>query len=57
MFKLNNASLLPLLICRTKTIVPFDYLEVKRIGKAMNSVYCITLLNTHVMRLGNYVTL
>jgi hypothetical protein len=38
-------------------IVPFDYLEVKRIGKAMNSVYCIALLNTHVMRLGNYVTL
>ena len=50
-FKWNNASLLPLMICRTKTTVPFGYLEVKRIGNTMNSVNCITLLNTHEMRL------
>jgi len=43
--------LLPLLICRTKTTVLFGYLEVKRIGKIMNSVNYITLLNTHEMGL------
>ena len=46
-FDQNNASLLPLLIYMTKMTAPFGYLEVKRIGKAMNSVKCITLLNTH----------
>jgi hypothetical protein len=51
MFKQNHVSLLPLLICRTKTTVLFGYLEVKRIGKIMNSVNYITLLNTHEMGL------